>query len=103
MSFGRQYELTGFISYFSQNEQYNSERGVTRQYANQKVWPRAVFVRRARYAPTLFIHYELVLTPFQILSLCAIEVELYRAEANPIGRTTCGRPCRVVYVALCSW
>ncbi|KZT19390.1 hypothetical protein NEOLEDRAFT_1142177 [Neolentinus lepideus HHB14362 ss-1] len=35
-------------SYYVQNDQFNTERSVTRQYAGQKVWPRAVFVRRAR-------------------------------------------------------
>ncbi|KDQ54765.1 hypothetical protein JAAARDRAFT_71570 [Jaapia argillacea MUCL 33604] len=35
-------------SYYLQCDQYSSERSVTRQYANQKMWPRAVFVRRAR-------------------------------------------------------
>ncbi|KAG1867785.1 hypothetical protein DFJ58DRAFT_859984 [Suillus subalutaceus] len=36
-------------SYYVNCEQYNSEIGVARQYAGQKVWPRAVFVRRARF------------------------------------------------------
>ncbi|TFK57485.1 hypothetical protein OE88DRAFT_1651225 [Heliocybe sulcata] len=35
-------------SYYIQNDQFNTERSVTRQYAGQKMWPRAVFVRRAR-------------------------------------------------------
>ncbi|EPQ60969.1 hypothetical protein GLOTRDRAFT_135553 [Gloeophyllum trabeum ATCC 11539] len=35
-------------SYYIQSDQYNTERSVTRQYAGQKIWPRAVFVRRAR-------------------------------------------------------
>jgi proteasome activator subunit 4 len=35
-------------SYFSQAEQYTAECNVTRHYAGQKEWPRAVFVRRAR-------------------------------------------------------
>ncbi|EIN13624.1 hypothetical protein PUNSTDRAFT_94808 [Punctularia strigosozonata HHB-11173 SS5] len=35
-------------SYYLQREQFSSEKSVTRQYAGQKVWPRAVFVRRAR-------------------------------------------------------
>lgn len=29
-------------------EQYTSEKDVARQYAGQKVWPRAVYIRRAR-------------------------------------------------------
>ncbi|KAG1826229.1 uncharacterized protein BJ212DRAFT_1444172 [Suillus subaureus] len=36
-------------SYYVNCDQYNSEIGVARQYAGQKVWPRAVFVRRARF------------------------------------------------------
>jgi proteasome activator subunit 4 len=35
-------------SYFLQSEQYASECNVTRHHAGQKVWPRAVYVRRAR-------------------------------------------------------
>ena len=37
-------------SYYSQSDQYSSEIGLTRLYAKQKVWPRAVLVRRIRYA-----------------------------------------------------
>ncbi|KAF8898398.1 hypothetical protein BD779DRAFT_1607219 [Infundibulicybe gibba] len=36
-------------SYFLNESQYESEKNVARQYAHQKVWPRAVYVRRARY------------------------------------------------------
>ncbi|TRM60121.1 hypothetical protein BD626DRAFT_571905 [Schizophyllum amplum] len=36
-------------SFYVNEDQYASEQNVARQYANQKVWPRAVFVRRARY------------------------------------------------------
>ncbi|TDL28808.1 ARM repeat-containing protein [Rickenella mellea] len=35
-------------SYFNQSDQYSTEIGLARQYADQKVWPRAIFVRRAR-------------------------------------------------------
>lgn len=35
-------------SHQSQESDYLSELGVTRRYANQKVWPRAIFVRRAQ-------------------------------------------------------
>jgi len=35
-------------SYYVQSDRYNSELNVARQYAGQKVWPRALFVRRAR-------------------------------------------------------
>jgi proteasome activator subunit 4 len=36
-------------SYFVNQSQYESESGVARQYARQKVWPRAIYVRRARF------------------------------------------------------
>ncbi|EDR15426.1 uncharacterized protein LACBIDRAFT_301740 [Laccaria bicolor S238N-H82] len=36
-------------SYYLNDEQYTAEMNVARQYAGQKVWPRAVYVRRARY------------------------------------------------------
>ncbi|KAI5124439.1 hypothetical protein M0805_008323 [Coniferiporia weirii] len=35
-------------SYFSQSDQYSTEIGLSRLYAKQKVWPRAVLVRRIR-------------------------------------------------------
>ncbi|ESK98482.1 membrane protein [Moniliophthora roreri MCA 2997] len=35
--------------YFVNQDQYISAKNVARQYAQQKVWPRAVYVRRARY------------------------------------------------------
>ncbi|KAA1468544.1 hypothetical protein DENSPDRAFT_833875 [Dentipellis sp. KUC8613] len=35
-------------SYYMQLDRYNSELNYARQYYGQKVWPRAVFVRRAR-------------------------------------------------------
>ncbi|KAL5535214.1 BLM3_1 [Sanghuangporus sanghuang] len=35
-------------SYYSQSDQYSQEIGLSRQYAKQKVWPRAVLVRRIR-------------------------------------------------------
>ncbi|KAF8168284.1 hypothetical protein B0H34DRAFT_792908 [Crassisporium funariophilum] len=36
-------------SYYVNEEQYTTERNVARQYAGQKVWPRAVYIRRARF------------------------------------------------------
>lgn len=35
-------------NYYSQQERYGSEVSLARQYANQKTWPRALYVRRAR-------------------------------------------------------
>lgn len=35
-------------SYYTQRDRYDSEVGLARQYANQKVWPRALYVRKAR-------------------------------------------------------
>lgn len=40
--------LTESPSYYTQSDQYSSEIGLSRQYAKQKVWPRAVLVRRIR-------------------------------------------------------
>jgi proteasome activator subunit 4 len=37
------------VSFFAQSSQLVNERNLTRQYAGQKVWPRAVFVRQARF------------------------------------------------------
>lgn len=42
------YRLLMLGSYFLNEEQYASEKNVARQYAHQKVWPRAVHIRRAR-------------------------------------------------------
>lgn len=36
-------------SYYLQQERYTGEMSIARQYAGQKVWPRAVYVRRARF------------------------------------------------------
>ncbi|KAF9535513.1 hypothetical protein CPB83DRAFT_841889 [Crepidotus variabilis] len=36
-------------SYYVNEEQFTSEKNVARQYAGQKVWPRAVYIRRARW------------------------------------------------------
>ncbi|KAF4606976.1 hypothetical protein EYR38_001031 [Pleurotus pulmonarius] len=36
-------------SYYINHEQYTSEMNVARQYGGQKIWPRAIWVRRARY------------------------------------------------------
>ena len=35
-------------SYYVQLDRYQNELNITRQYAGQKHWPRAVLVRRAR-------------------------------------------------------
>lgn len=35
-------------NYYSQLDRYHTALNITRQYANQKVWPRAVLIRRAR-------------------------------------------------------
>ena len=35
-------------SYYTQRDRYDSEVNLARQYANQKQWPRALYVRRAR-------------------------------------------------------
>ena len=42
--------------YLVNKSQYESELDVARQYAHQKVWPRAIYVRRARseYATCCF-------------------------------------------------
>ncbi|RXW16590.1 hypothetical protein EST38_g9267 [Candolleomyces aberdarensis] len=36
-------------SYYLNENQYTSEKNVARQYGGQKVWPRAVYIRRARF------------------------------------------------------
>ena len=43
-------------SYLVNKSQYESELNIARQYAHQKVWPRAIYVRRARseYADCCF-------------------------------------------------
>ena len=40
------------FSYYMQLDRYGSELNYARQYAGQKAWPRAVFVRRARLVLT---------------------------------------------------
>lgn len=39
----------GCTSYYIQQERYTGETSIARQYAGQKVWPRAVYVRQARF------------------------------------------------------
>ena len=34
--------------YYTQRDRYESEVGLARQYANQRTWPRSLFVRKAR-------------------------------------------------------
>jgi hypothetical protein len=41
--------VDGFTSYYVNEEQFTSEKNVARRYAGQKVWPRAVYIRRARF------------------------------------------------------
>ncbi|KAF8807238.1 hypothetical protein BYT27DRAFT_7232792 [Phlegmacium glaucopus] len=36
-------------SYYTNEDQYTTDKNVARQYGGQKVWPRAVYIRRARY------------------------------------------------------
>ncbi|KAH7914507.1 hypothetical protein BJ138DRAFT_1143879 [Hygrophoropsis aurantiaca] len=45
-------------SYDVNLDQYSSEMNVARQYANQKVWPRAVIVRRARFYHSSRLHWN---------------------------------------------
>ncbi|KAG6866832.1 hypothetical protein C0991_008768 [Blastosporella zonata] len=45
-------------SYSVNDEQYRNEKNVARTYANQKVWPRAVYVRRARYYHSARLHWN---------------------------------------------
>ncbi|KAL4243081.1 BLM10 family protein [Abortiporus biennis] len=45
-------------SYYLQLERYNTELNVTRQYAGQKEWPRAVYVRRARLYHSARLHWN---------------------------------------------
>ncbi|KAF9568562.1 hypothetical protein CPC08DRAFT_679680 [Agrocybe pediades] len=45
-------------SYFVNNDQYATEKNVARLYAGQKVWPRAVYVRRARYYNAARLHWN---------------------------------------------
>ncbi|KAF8587302.1 hypothetical protein K439DRAFT_1645895 [Ramaria rubella] len=35
-------------NFYTQRDRYDSEVGLARQYANQKIWPRALYVRKAR-------------------------------------------------------
>lgn len=44
-----QHALILLYRFFVNGDQYTSEMNVARQYAKQKQWPRAIFVRRARY------------------------------------------------------
>jgi len=41
--------LTSVLSYFVNEEQLTADKNVARHYAGQKVWPRAVYARKARY------------------------------------------------------
>lgn len=36
-------------SYYVNEDQFTNEKNIARRYAGQKVWPRAVYVRRARF------------------------------------------------------
>lgn len=45
-------------SYYVNSDQYSSEVAVARYHAGQKVWPRAVLVRRARYYHSSRLHWN---------------------------------------------
>ncbi|EGN99641.1 hypothetical protein SERLA73DRAFT_159863 [Serpula lacrymans var. lacrymans S7.3] len=45
-------------SYSINGEQYSSDINVARQYAGQKIWPRAVYVRRARHYHSARLHWN---------------------------------------------
>ncbi|KAF8887958.1 hypothetical protein CPB84DRAFT_1816581 [Gymnopilus junonius] len=45
-------------SYHVNSEQYTGEKNIARQYAGQKVWPRAVYVRRARFYNAARLHWN---------------------------------------------
>ncbi|KAF8203239.1 hypothetical protein BJ912DRAFT_842338 [Pholiota molesta] len=45
-------------SYYVNNDQYTAEKNVARQYAGQKVWPRAVYIRRARFYNSARLHWN---------------------------------------------
>ena len=47
-------------SLYLQVQRYHSELNVTRQYAGQKEWPRAVWVRKARLHHTARLHWNSV-------------------------------------------
>jgi hypothetical protein len=74
---------------------------VARQYSKQKVWPRAVYVRRARFVNKhLNSVDDLILMP-QILSIWPTAMELYGTTERPSGRLLDRRSGRMVHVALC--
>ncbi|KAG6902315.1 hypothetical protein C0995_001694 [Termitomyces sp. Mi166 len=45
-------------NYNVNDEQYRNEKNVARNFANQKVWPRAVYIRRARYYHSARLHWN---------------------------------------------
>lgn len=45
-------------SYYVNESSYTNEKNVARQYSGQKVWPRAVLVRRARYYHSVRLHWN---------------------------------------------
>ncbi|KAF9472467.1 hypothetical protein BDN70DRAFT_886944 [Pholiota conissans] len=45
-------------SYYVNNDQYTAEKNVARQYAGQKVWPRAIYIRRARFYNAARLHWN---------------------------------------------
>jgi hypothetical protein len=57
-------------SYALNQEQYTSEKSMAQHYANQKVLPRAVLVRRARFAKQ-FQAAENILLVLKALQCCA--------------------------------
>ena len=50
-------------SYFNNQEQYTNDKSVARQYGGQKVWPRAVYIRRARFVLSLCRAHQLTGRP----------------------------------------
>ncbi|KAJ7456675.1 hypothetical protein FB451DRAFT_613190 [Mycena latifolia] len=44
--------------YYSNDKKYTSEKNVARHFAKQKVWPRSVWVRRARYYHSARLHWN---------------------------------------------
>ncbi|KAG5352050.1 hypothetical protein C0989_004042 [Termitomyces sp. Mn162] len=45
-------------NYTVNEEQYRNEKNVARNFAHQKVWPRAIYVRRARYYHSARLHWN---------------------------------------------
>ncbi|KAF8640852.1 hypothetical protein AX17_000500 [Amanita inopinata Kibby_2008] len=50
-------------SYSANDDQYKTEKNVSRLYAQQKVWPRAVYIRRARFYHSARLHWNSIERP----------------------------------------